>query len=147
MSHYRVKEIISEKANYYLITNRAVAGRMLLKTPEKQKLKDLLFEGMNRFCYSVIDYVFMDNHFHLVIKVPPSSECSDLELLKRYKFFKRNEMADFISKDQRDEFRCQAHDISLIIGNFEQRFVQWFNKEYNSWGPERARTLSYRLCR
>ena len=61
---------------------------------------------MNRFCYSVIEYVFMDNHFNLVIKVPPSSKCSDLELLKRYKVYKRNEIADFISKDQREESRC-----------------------------------------
>ncbi len=120
MAHARVKEVIAEKANYYLITNRVAAGRMLLKNPEKQKLKDLLFAGTSKFCYSVIDYVFMDNHFHLVIKVNPSSECSDEELLKRYRIYKKNEEVDFVSKAQREEFRYKAHDISFIIGNFEQ---------------------------
>ncbi len=134
MTHSRVKDVIAKKASCYLITNRSVAGRMLLKTPEKQKLKNLLFAGTAKFCYSVIDYVIMDNYFHLVIKVHPSSECSEEELLKRYRIYKKNEEARFVSDAQREEFRYNAHDISLIIGNFEQRFVQWFNKEHNSWG-------------
>ena len=67
MAHVRVKEVIAEKANYYLITNRIAGGRMLFKDQHKQKLKDLLFAGTLKFCYSVIDYVFMDNHFHLVL--------------------------------------------------------------------------------
>ncbi len=64
MAHVRVKEVLAEKANYYLITNRVAAGRVLLKDQHKQMLKDLLFAGTAKFCYSIIDYVFMDNYFH-----------------------------------------------------------------------------------
>jgi REP element-mobilizing transposase RayT len=82
----------------------------------------------------VIDYVFMDNHFHLLIKIPPTSEMADLELLQRYRIHKQNDEINFIGKEQKNDFRDQIHDISFIIGNFEQRFVQWFNREHQSWG-------------
>ncbi|WDE97964.1 hypothetical protein PQO03_19235 [Lentisphaera profundi] len=134
MAHNRVKESCSDQAVYYLVTNRVAGGRMLIKDQEKLKLKELLFAGCARFSYQVIDYVFMDNHFHLLIKIPATAEMSKVELLERYRLHKQNDEINFISSIQRNDFREKIHDISFIIGNFEQRFVQWFNKEHSSWG-------------
>ncbi|EDM24997.1 hypothetical protein LNTAR_03679 [Lentisphaera araneosa HTCC2155] len=134
MAHNRVKESCSDQAVYYLVTNRIAGGRMLFKDVEKYKFKELLFAGSAKLSYQVIDYVFMDNHFHLLIKVPPTSEMDDLELLSRYRLYRKNEEINFINSEQKDDFREQIHDISFIIGNFEQRFVQWFNREHQSWG-------------
>jgi len=134
MAHNRVKESCSDQAVYYLVTNRIAGGRMLFKDVEKYKLKELLFAGVAKLSYQVIDYVFMDNHFHLLIKVPPTSETDDVELLNRYRLYKNNDEIEFINKEKKDDFREKIHDISFIIGNFEQRFVQWFNKEKSSWG-------------
>ena len=134
MAHNRVKEIGSDQAVYYLVTNRIAGGRMLFKDTEKYKLKNLLFAGCIKLSYQVIDYVFMDNHFHLLIKIPPTSQMGDVELLNRYRLYKNNEEIEFINSEKKNDFREQIHDISFIIGNFEQRFVQWFNKEHSSWG-------------
>ena len=76
----------------------------------------------------------MDNHFHLIVKIPPIDKISDAELLKRYRIFKNNPEIDFFTDAERIDFKFKIHDISFIIGNFEQRFVQWFNREHNSWG-------------
>ncbi|MDD7983406.1 hypothetical protein PQO01_00370 [Lentisphaera marina] len=134
MAHNRIKESCSDQAVYYLVTNRVAGGRMLFRDQEKYKLKELLFAGYTKLSYQVIDYVFMDNHFHLLIKVPPTKQMDDVTLLNRYRKFKQNDEIEFISSAQRDEFREKIHDISFIIGNFEQRFVQWFNREHSSWG-------------
>jgi len=134
VAHNRVKESCSDQAVYYLVTNRIAGGRMLFKDVEKYKLKELLFAGCAKLSYQVIDYVFMDNHFHLLIKIPPTSSMDDVELLNRYRLHKQNDEITFINSAQKDDFRDQIHDISFIIGNFEQRFDQWFNKEKNSWG-------------
>ena len=134
MSHARIKEICEDQAVYYLVTNRVAGGRFLFRDLEKQKLKELLFEGMGRLCYQVIDYVFMNNHFHLIVKVPPIDKISDSELLKRYRLYKNDPEIDFFTDEERVDFKFKILDISFIIGNFEQRFVQWFNKEHNSWG-------------
>ncbi|MDD7985916.1 hypothetical protein PQO01_13280 [Lentisphaera marina] len=134
MAHNRIKESCSDQAVYYLVTNRIAGGRMLFRDQEKYKLKELLFAGSAKLSYQVIDYVFMDNHFHLLIKIPPNSEMDDLELLQRYRLYKHNEEIEFMNSAQRDDFREKIHDISFVIGNFEQRFVQWFNREHSSWG-------------
>ena len=134
MVHNRIKEICSDQAVYYLVTNRIAGGRMLFRDKEKSMLKKLLFAGSAKLSYQVIDYVFMDNHFHLLIKIPPTESMDDVELLKRYRLHKQNEEITFINSAQRDDFREKIHDISFVIGNFEQRFVQWFNKEHSSWG-------------
>ena len=134
MAHNRVKESCSDQAVYYLVTNRIAGGRMLFRDQEKNKLKELLNDGMAKLSYQLIDYVFMDNHFHLLIKIPPTSQMDDVALLQRYRVHKQNEEINFINKEQRNDFREKIHDISFIIGNFEQRFVQWFNKEHSSWG-------------
>ena len=134
MAHNRVKESCSNQAVYYLVTNRVAGGRMLFRDQDKYKLKELLFAGSAKLSYQVVDYVFMDNHFHLLVKIPPTSSMDDIELLNRYRLYKNNDEIEFINSVQKDEFREKIHDISFVIGNFEQRFVQWFNRQHNSWG-------------
>ena len=134
MIHNRIKEKSSDQAVYYLVTNRIAGGRMLFKDKEKYKLKELLFAGRAKLSYEVIDYVFMGNHFHLLIKIPPMSQMDDVELLARYRLYKKNDEVNFINSKQKDDFKEKIHDISFVIGNFEQRFVQWFNRVHNSWG-------------
>ena len=134
MSHVRIKEVCEDQPVYYLVTNRVAGGRFLFKDQEKQRLKKLLFSGVDRLSYQVVDYVFMDNHFHLIMKIPPIDKISDSELLKRYRIYKNDPEIDFFTNAERIDFKFKIHDISFIIGNFEQRFVQWFNRTHNSWG-------------
>ena len=134
MSHLRIKEVCEDQPVYYLVTNRVAGGRFLFKDQEKQRLKKLLFSGVDRLSYQVVDYVFMDNHFHLIMKIPPIDKISDSELLKRYRIYKNDPEIDFFTNAERIDFKFKIHDISFIIGNFEQRFVQWFNRTHNSWG-------------
>ena len=134
MSHVRIKEVCEDQPVYYLVTNRVAGGRFLFKDQEKQRLKKLLFSGVDRLSYQVVDYVFMDNHFHLIVKIPPIDKISDSQLLKRYRIYKNDPEIDFFTDAERIDFKFKIHDISFIIGNFEQRFVQWFNRTHNSWG-------------
>ena len=134
MSHARIKEVCEDQSVYYLVTNRVAGGRFLFKNQEKQKLKELLFDGVDRLSYQVVDYVFMDNHFHVIVKIPAIDKISESELLKRYRLYKNDEDIEFISEAQKSDFKFIIHDISRIIGNWQQRFVQWFNREHNSWG-------------
>jgi len=134
MFHARIKEVCEDQSVYYLVTNRVAGGRFLFRYLEKQMLKELLFGGVDRLSYQVVDYIFMDNHFHLIVKIPAIDKISESELLKRYRTFKNDPEIDFFTDTEKLDFKFKIHDISFIIGNFEQRFVQWFNREHNSWG-------------
>ena len=127
MSHPRAKEVFDDRSVYHLITNRTCGGRMLFKTPEKQQLKDLLFEGQNRLCYEVIDYVFMDNHFHICIKIPPMEDISKEELLKRFRLYKDNEKMYFLTSVQNgySDARCGYMVEFLFILDINYSSEDW----------------------
>ena len=118
MSHARIKEVCEDQSVYYLVTNHIAGGRFLFRDLEKQKLKELLFKGVDRLSYQVVDYVFMNNHFHLIIKIPAIDKISDSEVLKRYRLFKNNPEIDFFTDTEKLNFKFKIHDISFIIGFF-----------------------------
>ena len=134
MYHNRVKDDPTSERVFYLITNRVVGGSFLFKNAEKEKLKKLLFEGEKRFAYKVWDYVIMDNHYHCVLEVYAKDEFSEKELLARYNHDRISPESAFPNERIKRNFAEKAHDISSIVGNFQQRFTQWFNKSYDRLG-------------
>ena len=115
MSYARIKEVCEDQAVYYLVTNRVAGGRFLFKNQEKLKLKELLFDGVDRLSYQVVDYVFMDNHFHVIVKIPPTDKISDSELLKRYRLFKNDPKIDFISEAEKLDFKFRQYCCKIVL--------------------------------
>jgi len=116
-----------------MITNRVIGGSFIFGEQEKQKLLNLLFEGQERHAYKVIDYVILSNHYHCILEVPEPEVMSRDVLLEKW-----NQCYLSTGKDPGDEvlesYRQKIHDISFVVGNFEQRFVQWYNKRKDRLG-------------
>ena len=117
----------------YLITNRIVGGSFILGDLEKQKLLKLMVDGQKRHAYRLVDYVLIENHYHAILELKPPEEMSDEDLLERWYMQSRVSMRE-PKKEELEEFRKKIHDISFVVGNFEQRFVQWYNKKKNRLG-------------
>ena len=69
----------------YHVISRVVDRRFVLGTEEKEKFRTLMRMQENFTGCRAISYCLMDNHFHLLLEVPPLAEAglSDEELLKR----------------------------------------------------------------
>ncbi len=133
MYQRRIK-LKAKQKSFYLITNRITGGSFIFGDAEKEYFRKLLFDGQKRFAYTVWDYVIMDNHYHALIEIPESSEMSRQELLVRWQKYYRLKPSINQGDDDLEVFRNKIHDISLVVGNFQQRFTQWFNKRNNRWG-------------
>ncbi len=118
----------SHKGVRYMITNRVIGGSFIFGDVEKQKFLDLMFEGRERHSYRLLDYVLMDNHYHCVIEIDPIEEMSRVEVIKRWNLTRRTKTPREPSEDEFEVFCHKIHDVSFVVGNFEQRFVQWYNK-------------------
>ena len=70
---------------FYHCFSRVVDRRFVLGTEEKEKFRTLMRMQENFTGCRVVAYCVMDNHFHLLLEVPPMPEngLSDGELLKR----------------------------------------------------------------
>jgi REP element-mobilizing transposase RayT len=136
MYHNRIKRQPVERT-LYLITNRITGGSMIFGDQEKEKFRRLLFEGEKRCSYQVWDYVVMGNHYHALIYIPQAEDMSRAEVLRRWQ---EAEVAvnrpgpDDPSEETLDAHRRKIHDISFVVGNFQQRFTQWYNKCNERWG-------------
>ena len=67
------------------VYSRVVDRRFVLGTEEKEKFRALMRMQENFTGCRALSYCLMDNHFHILLEVPPMAESglSDEELLKR----------------------------------------------------------------
>jgi len=111
----------------YMITNRVIGGSFIFGDKEKQHFINLLFEGQKRHAYRVVDYVLLDNHYHCILEIPPPEEMSRDEVFEHYIQSKHSASVVDPGDEVLDSYKAKIHDLSFVVGNFEQRFVQWYN--------------------
>ena len=77
----------------------------------------------------------MGNHYHALIYIPKAESMSQAEVLRRWQEAElavNRPVRDDPSKETIEAHRQRIHDISFVVGNFQQRFTQWYNKR-NEW--------------
>jgi REP element-mobilizing transposase RayT len=94
----------------------------------------------------IITYCMMSNHFHVLVRVPPPTEISDPELLRKMEeFYGRRGVLTAIARESLQQGRKIDQDIrtsvvarmgnvSAFIQEFKQRFSRWYNRLHNRSG-------------
>ena len=147
----RLNRIKAEGPGYYLVTSRCTNKEFLLEDEvEKARFLDLARRA-ETFCgVSLLNFVIMDNHFHLMIKVPEPEEIDDAELQRRIEVLygekraaayldqiRRNDeleapLADTVT---RESFLLRMYDISMYMKTLLERFSAGYNRRHNRVGP------------
>ena len=149
--HSQTKPVI------YHCISRVVDRRFVLGPDEKEKFRALMrvcerFSGCR-----VTAYCLMDNHFHLLLEVPPMKDggLSDAELLERLSAIYNGafvagvaaELAEArkqVSDGRADEavvvnriherFTYRMHDLGEFMKGLLQRYTQWHNRRHSRTG-------------
>jgi len=102
----------------------------------------------------VLSYVIMDNHFHLLLEVPPKKKgapvpMSDEMFLVKIKAFNSLEYYKDVkqllarlrecgsgkkAEEVKAKHTCRMRDLSCFMQGLKRRFSQWFNKTHNRTG-------------
>jgi len=131
--------------------SRTVNGEVLLGDREKEVLRKMMIQVADFSGVEVLTYCLMNNHFHLLIRVPPADSVSDQELMRRYRVLypkptkyqtaSINVMVKLLEDggEQADAIRQQLlarmGDLSAFMKTLKQRFSTWFNKTHDRFGP------------
>jgi putative transposase len=141
----------------YHVISRVVDRRFVMGTEEKDKFRALMRMLENFTGCRVLSYCLMDNHFHLLLEVPPMAEggLSDDELLKRMsalyseafvaavaKELAEARQADYTSESGMSKaveaihkrFTYRMQDLAEFMKGLLQRFSQWFNRAHSRSG-------------
>ena len=153
MRRNRVK--VDGEAYYHVMSRCALQEHLLVGEVKGMFLR--ILRRAERFSgVKVLDYCVMDNHFHVLVKVPERQEVPDDELDNRIRvlygeakanriFARWKILADAggyaVVGRERDALRKRMYDLSEFMKTFKQRFSLWYcanhgNLEGTIWqGP------------
>jgi REP element-mobilizing transposase RayT len=141
----------------YHVISRVVDRRFVLGSEEKEKFRTLMRMQENFTGCRALSYCLMDNHFHILLEVPPMAGggISDAELLKRLSAIYGEAFvtgvatelqvaraAAYTGESGMDEavavihkrFTYRMHDLGEFMKGLLQRFSQWFNRAHSRSG-------------
>ena len=146
MRMHRLKQSIS--ATYHVIS-RVIERRFIFGDLEKGYLLNLMRRLETFSGCKVLTYVFMDNHFHILLHVPERIELDDNEVKRRaaslygdekYARMEKNwelwsdRGREDLVKEQLDGFRTRMYDLSEFMKTFKQRISIYYNANHNRHG-------------
>ena len=141
---------------YYHVMSRCALQEHLLTREVKAMFLTMLRRAEKFSGVKVMDYCIMDNHFHLLVKVPKRRTVSNEELDERIEILYGERKAERMQgrwkllreagesvavEREREAFRLRMYDLSEFMKTFKQRFSLWYcsnhgNLEGTIWqGP------------
>lgn len=127
---------------YYHVMSRCALQQHLLKDGEVKEMFLKILGRAERFSgVKVANYCVMDNHFHLLVKVPERQEVDDGELDRRIQILYGARKSGQIfhrwkvlreagtteaEEKEREAFRKRMFDVSEFVKTFKQRFSLWY---------------------
>lgn len=118
-------KVRDEVAYYHIISHTIWEAKRVFSGTEKEFFLRLLRRLTKSYLVDVVSYAFLDNHFHLLVKVYPGSEFSDDEIFERAK--KLHPLVVVLSRDVK-YWREKLSDLSAFVKDLKQRFTQWYNR-------------------
>jgi REP element-mobilizing transposase RayT len=144
----RIK-IHGEDAVYHCIS-RTVNGERLFDEDAKEMFRRQMWQIADYCGTSILTYAVMENHFHVLVRVPKKAPISDAEHLRRYRLLypkpTRFQTASLAVVEAQlkaggpgaEAWRKQQlvlmNDVSAFMKLLKQRFTIWFNKTHDRFG-------------
>lgn len=130
----------------YHCMSRTTGGEFLFGHEEKIKMIDIMHRTAEFCGVEVLNYVMMDNHYHILGFVPSRQVIDNEEIIRRYKVLYgekalaiRGLEQTFAKKDhnaerERQRILKQMGDLSVFQQIYKQTVSRWFNKVHNRKG-------------
>ena len=142
----------------YHVMSRTVNGEFLFGKTEKEAFRRMMWRMAQFSGVEIFTYVLMDNHFHILLKVPDKAKwlgkfetkvgestgtgeerfLTHLSSVYSKAFLQqlRNELKSFRERGMNEaaekvlqRFKDRFCDVSLFVKELKERFSRWFNKQ------------------
>jgi len=131
--------------------SRTVNGARIFRDGDKEVFRKQLRAVADYCGVQVVTWTIMNNHFHVLTRVPQAVPVSDEELLRRYDVLYpqptkyqtmrleviKKYLADNAPEGEkwRRQQLAQMGELSAFMKLLKQRFSVYFNKRHNRFGP------------
>lgn len=144
--------VLSKNTAVYHVVSKTAYHEFRFLAEHKKTFRDML-ERQAQFCgVEVLAFCILDNHFHLLVRVPYSEQSSTDEiLLQRYKALYAGrpipksaltiEEVESILKEGgstakllRKQLLARMGNVSIFVKELKQRFSIWYNNHFDNVG-------------
>jgi REP element-mobilizing transposase RayT len=123
--------IDSESTLYHVMSRTALDG-----FPMGDKEKEYLLNHIKRYSklylVDIIGFSFLDNHFHILLKMHPGDHYSDKEIKDRYTQFYDDDLN--FKNDDIQYYRDRWSSLSCFMSELKLRFTRFYNRCHNRRG-------------
>lgn len=137
----RMPRVKIERDAYYHVTSRCALQEYLMDAKAKDMFVKMMRRAERFSGVHILTYCVMDNHFHILVKVPKRRDISEATLKERIAILYGAEKADSIFarwrafanagddesvQREQDAFRKRMYDLSEFGKTLKQRFSVWY---------------------
>ena len=134
---------------FYHIVSRIVGRRFLIDDNEKGILLGMVRSAAAFSGVEVYTYALMDNHFHLLVRIPQREEIDDAELSRRVRALYGPErsaklfaqwkqwLADGATirvEEAKNRLRARMYDLSQFVKTLKETYTQDYNRRTGNTG-------------
>ena len=145
----RLPRVLAQGEGYYHVISRVSGQRFLLNAEEKDRLVWFMNASAGFSGVDVLAYAFMDNHFHMLVKVPLPYDVDDVELIRRMRLLYGQAKLDRILSDwetwegkgmefkvldAKAALRRRMHDLSQFCKTLKETFSMSYNARHGHVG-------------
>ena len=140
-----------EMDGLYHVVSRVVGKAMIFGEAEKRKFRELVVGYAGFSGIQIVAWCLMDNHFHLLVKVPARAgaeavKLPEKEILRRLRcIYSAGEVAEVkrilglckTEKERRkflEPYTKRMGDLPMFMRSIKQRFSRWYNKQHKRKG-------------
>lgn len=132
---------------YYHATSRCAFQTFAFEAASKDMFVKIMRRAEAFSGVEIANYCVMDNHFHILVKVPTRKDVDDAELdrriavlygdvkagaiFKKWKSLVESGGADAVQQE-RDAYRARMYDISHFMKTLKQRFSLWYTTHHGN---------------
>ena len=145
----RTARVLGNGESYYHCMSRIIQGQMLINNKEKERFRKIMRLVSEFTGVEVLTYALMDNHLHLLLRVPNADKIPENEVLRRIKVLYGRMHVEEVKKELKElrehkdnagvelllnSYTYRMHDLSQYMKMLMQRFTQSYNKRHERRG-------------
>ena len=150
MRQARIKVDAETAAAAYHCMSRTVNGERLFDGVAKEVLRKQMWAIADYCGIEIVTYAILDNHFHMLLRVPRAAPVADHELIPRYRLLypeptrfqtarieviqHQLEVNAVEAQAWRNRQLALMGDVSMFMKLLKQRFTKWFNRTHDRFG-------------
>ncbi|MBL7225252.1 MAG: transposase [Desulfobacteraceae bacterium] len=122
-----------EEAVYHVMSRTALDG-YVIGDVEKDFLLNLIKKLSRVYFAEVLGFCLMGNHFHLLVRMRPGGEYSDVQIKKRFSLYYGDADKRELEEERVPSLREKWGSLSEFVKEIKQGFSRFYNRRHHRKG-------------